>query len=406
MHINIIAFEFAPFVAQSALANDLVQLTRAAVKANHTATVIMPFSSHIDVSAHSLARRLMPIKTTVEDKPFSCHKYDGRTSDGVNVYLLDINGAPEKPEDISEKRLFYAAACEVMASLSAPPDVCIAIGTETAGFAMVFNQYEQLAHLPIVSVISHLPDDLDESIIRDLEAADRIVLNYGRLYTGTLSDALTPLKEMLSKGHIQWMAKPEAAPKGPVDKISAKTAFQMTAGLPIKRNVPLILFFESPDETLAEVLTKDVQIVAADDVKDHDALLERYSDRLVLRPWSTLAEALEAADGAVVGATRRLATTSLAYGAVPIADETLAEDIIDLESTLESGSGIIIKDMTPPSLSAGLERLIAAFHKGADFNKLLSRLPGYGATWDKITYQFEELVKEIASEKKKDGEPE
>ena len=406
MHINIIAYEFAPFIEKSALAKDIVHLAQEATKADHTVSVFVPFELGIDLDTHAIARRLMPVKVPLPEGQMSCHRYDSRTADGVNVYLLDIDGASEKPDGAPQSTLFFAAVGAVMGTFTESPDGCIAVGTETAGFAAVLDENPSFRHLPVISVLSHLDEKTDPAVVDALTSADRIILNHGRLHLATLAERLHPLKEMLSQGHIQWMSTPALSPRGEFDKPSAKAAFQMASGLPVREDLPLVLFCGGTSTCVQGFLAKDVQAVIPTHLDPDGSLTSRYGDRLVIRDGRLPEDVLQAADGVVAGADLEILASSLTHKAIPIVTQEIAETAVDLEASLNSGSAIVVADLSTANLAVGLERLLSAFHQAGAFQNLLARLPGYASTWTKVTRQFEQLITEISTEKKQDGQTE
>ena len=406
MHITIITSEFAPFVEKSSLSEEVVLFARALKRTGHVATVLMPFSNTIDIARHSLARRLMPIRTTINGAPFACHRFDGRTPDGVDVFFLDIDGAKEKPEAVPENTLFYHAVCSILPTLASPVEACIAVGAETAGFANVVGQRDELAHLPVVAALSTLDEHTEEAVVRDLESTDRIVLSQGRLYAATLTENLLPLKEMLSKGHILWLPVPAGDPQAPTDKPSAKAAFQMAHGLPVRPDIPLVLFAGGDESTLATFLTGDVQVAADAQLEGMSALKERYPDRMACEPSGDLFAALDAFDACVCDRKRGRMIQAMLSGVVPVVSKTVEAEAVDLENTLASGSAIVMPDLSPAHLAAGLERLLSAFHRTEDFRALLARLPSYACTFETAVSRIIDPLKEIITEKKRDGQTE
>lgn len=406
MHITIITSEFTPFVEKSSLSEEVVLFARALKRTGHVASVLMPFSKNIDVVHHSLARRLMPIKATVDGEKLTCYRFDSRTSDGVEVIFLDIEGAAEKPAKVSDNVLFYHAVCSVLAGLSNPVEGCLTVGTETAGFANVVGQYDDLAHLPVIAALSTVDENTEETVVRDLESTDRIILNRGRLFATTLAENLLPLKEMLSKGSIQWLPLPAGVPHKPEDKPSAKAAFQMSRELPVRQDVPLVLFVGGDETSLAAFLTGDVQLAANEQIAGVDGLKDRYPDRMVCESSERLIAELGAFDACVCDEKRGRMIQAMLSGVVPIVSETVEAEAVDLENTLASGSAIVIPSLASSHLVAGLERLVSAFHHTEDFKALLARLPGYACTFETAASRMIELLKEITLEKKRDGQTE
>jgi hypothetical protein len=187
------------------------------------------------------------------------------------------------------------------------------------------------------------------------------------------------------------------------DKASAKAALQASVGLPVRVDLPLVLFAEPPGpralEALSVFLRGDVQAVVATAGAEPqiDALVERYPDRLARLPGDEVTgAALLAADGCAVTGDPSLTVRALSRGAVPVTTPDSAEGVVDLEPSLASGSALIATDDSPRALAEALARLAAAFRAGSPFADLTERLPRYAMTWQRASQLCEQLIGVLA----------
>lgn len=383
MHIVFICSEFSPYVEKSSLANDTVHLAKALKQSGHQVSVLLPSITDVDLKAHSLARRLSPVKVSVGDVEISGTRFDGRTADGIAVNLLDIAMDATAAAGIEAAAIQCAMTASLAASFAEVPDVCISFGRRLSGFSAAARQLPALAETVL---IAHL-GDVEGDALFPIPGADRVIVERA---------------PSLGRDPIDTNCFVKISPAAPAiwvgDKPSEKTAFQMKAGLKVRSDIPLAVFFNFSKDALAAYLSADVQGIIFEDRRDCDGLKERYPDRLTVVSLSESAVALRAADACVCGDDALLVPKCLISGTVPVVTAAVKEDVVDLETSLESGTGIVVSTLDAPHLSDGLSRLTAAFQNRAAFQSLVRRLPGYAVTWPRVAATIENLVAEVKTE--------
>jgi hypothetical protein len=326
-------------------------------------------------------------------------RYDGRTSAGVEVHLLDGNEADEdRGPDYWDA--FCAAASEVIDSLGRSDVWCASWNAECASLPVRDREAASTegSHLFIVQSCDH---GTSADIEQALAASDRALIIGRAAAVACRRSGIAALERMLTRGHACNVATPviDSAPVHRNDKASAKAALQAAVALPVRREVPLVLVAEAPKaivaEALAQYLRGDVQAVVAPggDTEHIPPLLERYPDRVARAASSEPSTSdLLAADGCVVVGDGALAARAMARGAVPVTTADCAEGVIDLEPSLSSGSGFVCNADTARSLAEALSRLAAAFQLGRPFSDLTERLPGYTTSWSDTSRICEQLI--------------
>jgi hypothetical protein len=399
MRIVMVAAEIAPFNATAGPGADVAALSASLASRGHEVHAVAPLPSPETAEAHSLARRLRPIRVSARDRDRSFVRYDGRTSAGVEVHLLDGNEADEdRGADYWDA--FCAAASEVIDSLGRSDVWCASWNAECASLPVRDRDATATtgSHL---FVIRSLDPAARESVERALAASDRALIIGRAAEVACRRSGISALQRMLTRGHACSVATP-VADSGPVhrsDKASAKAALQASVVLPVRRDVPLLLAPDPPSalvaEALAQYLRGDVQAVVAPGGESGlvDPLLERYPDRVARLPRNEpSASDLLAADGCAVVGAGTPAARAMARGAVPVTTSGGAEGVIDLEPSLSSGSGFVASSDTARSLAEALSRLAAAFQLGRPFADLAERLPGYTTSWSDASRVCEQLI--------------
>jgi starch synthase len=86
---------------------------------------------------------------------------------------------------------------------------------------------------------------------------------------------------------------------------------------------------------------------------------------------------LAASDALLLGSDRpMIAMAAQRYGALPVVRRVSmsAESVVDIDPKLTTGTGILYDDRSSEALVAGARRAIAAFNRGALFERLRTRL--------------------------------
>ena len=255
-------------------------------------------------------------------------------------------------------------------------------------------------------VIDTLEGDQD-SLTEGLKAAKRTIIAGKDLAEAASKTTLELLANQLKAGTAFTLSRPygTADSSAPKDKVSAKAGFQASSTLDVCSHVPLVLFPIAEETPFLEALTRfledNVQVVLKGESDALKTLAKQYPDRLFqVSPDTPLESLLLPVDGCVVGRDPQLTAMALSKGAVPIAGPGASGELIDLEPSLESGSGFVIPELTETALVEGLSRFQAAFLKGPAFLALTKRLPNFVPSWSKTAQHYLQLIEELQPNEK------
>jgi len=93
MDILHVASEFAPYAKVGGLADVVSALTKHLRLLGHKVTVALPrYRAFSESGPAALARRLTPLAFVVDGKTWEAHIYDGKTTSGVELLLIDLPG--------------------------------------------------------------------------------------------------------------------------------------------------------------------------------------------------------------------------------------------------------------------------------------------------------------------------
>jgi glycogen synthase len=355
MRVFNIATELVPFHNPTGLGARIASLLDALAGRGHDVHVIAPIERGAELGAFPLARRLKPFVVESGGGPVRFTRFEGRTTSGVNVNLLqpDAALAPEAARDA-----FPLAAVDVMAAIGGEAGACLAWGGENAGVS-----------------IPHL------LVLGDTAGFEARVEERSAFVVPVAIDAHPPLSA--------------------ADKSSAKAALQAAFALPVRSDVPLALFAGMPDDAraqaLADYLRGDVQAVLAVPAQAEGAplaaLAARYPDRLSLLPAETPLDALLAGADLCVSTLDPLVTVrAISYGAVPITVAACAEGAVDLEPSLASGIAFVAADGSATAFAAALGRAVSAFRTGEPFRALARRIQRHALDWAACAERIEQLI--------------
>jgi hypothetical protein len=260
----------------------------------------------------------------------------------------------------------------------------MSFGAELAGFSAAARRLPQLAETVLIANLQEVQDNA-VALVPD---ADRMIVSRSGMFpAGTESVDRTVA---ISHAVVAEALK---------DKPSQKTAFQMKVGFDVRSDALLTLFCDFTAEALAAHLAGDVQAVVLDDRTDCLVLKERYPDRLKTISKAEILPTLWACDACVLGDDQGMIPECLTRGTIPVVSSALKDDVVDLESTLASGTGIVFAaSQDPTHLIGGLSRLTAAFHRKDAFKALVLRLPGYAMTWNRVAAYTVALIEEVKME--------
>ncbi len=399
MQIALISTKFNPFGNATHRCTICEPLADALSSLGHSVKTVVPLPVGMNPDTHSLARRLNPIEVELGGDKRSFIRYDGHISSGVEVYLLEVDEKAEGKDDsnTAATEAFCRAALSCLDSQPEPPACCLSFDAEIAVLPSLCRA-RKIPHLMVVETLGRDPEIFKES----LPATDRVVF-LGNELTGD-NEISDPLSEMLQDGRAVNLPWPVAAVKqlGSVDKTSRKAAFQIQSKLPVRTDVPLVFFSNPLDAPFAKAmehfLTRDAQVVVATKNDRLTTLRDRYPDRIALSTSDhSIEDHLHIADGCVVEGDSRIISLALAHGTVPITDQVTGAKLVDLEPNLQSGSGIVVPNLTEDAFSEGLGRFVAAYGDPA-FPSLVNRLPTYAPTWSQAATHCLQLIEELGAD--------
>jgi starch synthase len=201
------------------------------------------------------------------------------------------------------------------------------------------------------------------------------------------------------------------------DKCKAELQHDLT--LPVRNDVPLFGAIGSVDDDGMALLAKigpdflrnDVQLVVqlegdGELVAIYEELWDQWPDRIQIKTGSD-----EAFRHALVGASDFVVAPGLdapsdniqmraqRYGALPIVqrDGSLADEVVDCEASLKTGSGILYDEPTTRSLLSALQRGAAAFANTKAFREVQSRVMRIDHSWERTTRLYERTYREAIS---------
>ena len=88
------------------------------------------------------------------------------------------------------------------------------------------------------------------------------------------------------------------------------------------------------------------------------------------------------------------------YGALPIVqrDGGLADEVVDCEASLKTGSGLLYDEPTAKSLLAALQRAAAAFANTKAFHEVQSRVMRIDHSWERTIRIYERTYRDAIAE--------
>ncbi len=199
-------------------------------------------------------------------------------------------------------------------------------------------------------------------------------------------------------------------------KAKCKAELQHDLTLPVRSDVPLFGAIGSvEDEGMAllakigpDFLRNDVQLVVqlegdGELVAIYEELWDQWPDRIQIRTGDDepFRHALIAASDFIVAAGREAPSDNIQmraqrYGALPIVQRggSLADEVVDCEASLKTGSGILYDEPTTRSLLSALQRGAAAFANHKPFGEMQSRVMRIDHSWERTTRLYERAYRE------------
>ncbi len=201
------------------------------------------------------------------------------------------------------------------------------------------------------------------------------------------------------------------------DKCKAELQHDLT--LPVRSDVPLFGAMGNVEDDGMALLAKigpdflrnDVQLVVqlegdGELVAIYEELWDQWPDRIQIKTGQDEAfrHALIGASDFIVAPGRDAPSDNLQmraqrYGALPIVhrDGGLADEVVDCEASLKTGSGILYDEPTTKSLLSALQRAAAAFANNKAFCELQSRVMLIDHSWERTTRLYERTYRDAIS---------
>jgi starch synthase len=199
-------------------------------------------------------------------------------------------------------------------------------------------------------------------------------------------------------------------------KDKCKAELQHDVTLPVRSDVPLFAAIGRVDgdgmELLAKVgpdlLRNELQLVVqlegdGELVAIYEELWDQWPDRIQIRTGDDEAfrHALIAASDFVVVPGREAPTENIQmraqrYGSLPIVhrDGGLADEVVDCEASLKTGSGLLYDKLTESSFLAALQRAAAAFANTKAFREIQGRVMRIDHSWERTTRLYERTYRD------------
>ena len=199
-------------------------------------------------------------------------------------------------------------------------------------------------------------------------------------------------------------------------KDKCKAELQRDVTLPVRSDVPLFGAIGSVDDDGMALLAKigpdllrnDVQLVVqlegdGELVAIFEELWDQWSDRIQIRTGNDEAFRhilIAASDFIVVPGSEvpldNIQMRAQRYGALPIVrrDSGLADEVVDSEASLKTGSGILYDELTARALLSAMQRGAAAFANAKAFRAMQSRVMRIDHSWERTTRLYERTYRD------------
>lgn len=205
-------------------------------------------------------------------------------------------------------------------------------------------------------------------------------------------------------------------------KVRCKAALQSSAQLPLREDIPVFVLIlptgpsvyrQALHDALPGLLRNNLQVILSpltesDDTDYFKKLTEQYSQQLAVKPCinkTDLHSNLAGADFLMVppglGSTK-LHLCALRYGTVPIvpAEASLAENIVDCDARLDTGTGFVYDTADASILLATCQRAAGAFAHNFAFQRLQKHIMQIDHSWDRAARYYDQMAREIVTQPK------
>ncbi len=252
---------------------------------------------------------------------------------------------------------------------------------------------------------------------RQLKAAER----YGALSRAFHSVDLIGVIEGVDHAVYNPSTDPALASRydapSPVNKARNKAAVLKEMGLDLELSRPVI-FCEDVKEGDSALLTviralpvlvrNDVTLIIAGPQElraEHAALIEPFAKQVcwIDAPQASLRRRILAASDFYLSVQRRNPSgqrllQASRYGAIPIAlaVDSVTDLIVDCDSELHTGTGILFHSMTQRALVSASARAVAAY-RSSNWRRLLTRTMRQDLAWDRSARRHVQIYRQVAS---------
>jgi starch synthase len=199
-------------------------------------------------------------------------------------------------------------------------------------------------------------------------------------------------------------------------KGECKAVLQRELSLPVRSDVPLFAAIGRVEGDAMDVLARvgpdflrnDVQLVVqleggGELVAIYEELWDQWPDRIQIKTGNDEAfhHSLIAASDFVIVPGREAPTENIQmraqrYGSLPIVHREggLADEVVDCEASLKTGSGLLYDEPTEKSLLAALQRAAAVFANIKAFRELQSRIMRIDHSWERTIRLYERTYRD------------
>jgi starch synthase len=199
-------------------------------------------------------------------------------------------------------------------------------------------------------------------------------------------------------------------------KEKCKAELQHDLAVPVRSDVPLFSAIGRVEgdgmDLLAKIgpdlLRNEVQLLVqlegdGELVAIYEELWDQWPDRIQIKTGNDEGfrhQLIAASDFVVVpgreAPTENIQMRAQRYGALPIVhrDGGLADEVVDCEASLKTGSGILYDELTSRSLLSAIQRAAAAFANSKAFREMQSRVMRIDHSWERTIRLYERTYRE------------
>ncbi|MBN2804326.1 MAG: hypothetical protein JXR91_14620 [Deltaproteobacteria bacterium] len=391
MNISILSNNFTPFT-QNICSEITAMFSQSLVRENHSVkAVIMPIGNLNPelIEQHSLAKRIMPVKVTVDSAEYNFSRYEGKTSSGVEVIIIDCVDCkkPVTPQIAGQ------AAASLLSDDNSEIDFVFSVNDS-------FN-LDTAVNKETKSILMITDPDIS---LNQIEKYDFIIVMGSATSGKLLEKAKNSQKELFLNGTIKTINIPplKEIPEDHIeaDRKSTKTTLQYNMGLPVK-DVPVFYFGEivtqADEDNLSNMLLAEIQLIATvrniDEIDDSlKKLVNDFPDRLSLIPLDIIHdEIIFNCDFAFAGPAL-FASDCIKNGVIPVIDEKDNLNIIQVDPLLKSGNGIIYGEKTGISITGAAGNALSLYNNQSSFYEFVKNIQSTVPSWTQLSKAVVEYI--------------